>query len=174
MRKIFVVMATFLLFFSGTSVTKVEGYKPVYASFEEAKIIKALPPQAYENHGKIYIKGPVIYIGERGRGVHIIDNSNPLAPKKVGFIQILGNHDIAIKGHTMYADNLTDLVLIDLTNLSEPKALQRISDVYDLSNQYYPENVPYHTYFECVDPDKGIVVGWVAAELDNPACFTNY
>ncbi len=174
MRKLLLLLAVFILFFNGAPNTKIIGYKPVYVPQEEAKIIKSLPPQEYKEHGKIYIQAEYIYIGENYKGVHIIDNSNPLSPQKIGFIQIYGNHDIAIKGNTLYADNLSDLVLIDLTDKQNAVVLQRIENVYALSGQNYPENKAYHTYFECVDPEKGIVVGWEETELLNPECFTTY
>lgn len=174
MRNTFVLVLVFLIFFSGSSNYTVEGYKPIYAPSGEAKAIKTLDARDVETQGKIYLKGDYIYIGDVNRGVHVIDNSDPRNPVKVKFIQIYGNHDISIKGNIMYADNMEDLVAFDISDLVNPVVMKRIEDVYELPNQYYPENVAWGTYFECADPDKGYVVGWVPALITDPKCYTTY
>lgn len=90
------------------------------------------------------------------------------------FIQIYGNHDIAIKGDIMYADNLEDFIAIDISDMYNPVVVKRMEDVYEQPNQTYPENVAYHTYFECADADKGYVVGWVPDLVTDPKCYTSY
>jgi hypothetical protein len=174
MKNIFTGTFLFLLFFSGSSDYIVEGYRPIYVPESEAKIIKVMEPKDVKTQGKIYIKDSYIYVGDVERGVHVIDNSDPTNPQKIAFIQIYGNHDIAIRGNIMYADNLDDLVALNISDLQNIQITERISGVYKLLSQSYPENVAYGTYFECIDPDKGIVVGWELAELDNPECWTTY
>jgi hypothetical protein len=164
----------FLLFFSGTDSFTTDGYKPVYVSREEAKQINLTGPRDIITQGKIYIKDKTIYVGDVNLGVHVIDNSDPTHPQKTAFIQIYGNHDIAIKGNILYADNMEDLVAIDISDSDNPKVVKRVEDVYQLTNQQYPENLPYHTYFDCADPAKGYVVGWIPASLVNPKCWTTY
>jgi len=164
----------FILFFSGTSPYTIEGYKPMYVPREEAKEVKLLGPRDVVTQGKIYIKDQYIYVGDVNLGIHIIKNTDPTHPEKVAFLQIYGNHDIAIKGETLYADNLEDLVAIDISDRENPQVVKRIEGIYKLPNQHFPENLPYHTYFECADPDKGYVVGWISATLDDPDCWTSY
>lgn len=174
MKKIFLSLFLFTLFFSGSSSFEIEGYKPVYVPAEEAKEIKLFGPRDVVTQGKIYIKDQYIYVGDVNLGVHIIDNSNPLSPNKIAFLQIYGNHDIAIKGETLFADNLEDLVTIDISDRENPVVIKRIPGVYKLPNQLYPENLAYRTYFECVDPEKGYVVGWVPTIIESPKCWTAY
>ena len=69
---------------------------------------------------------------------------------------------------------MEDLIVIDISDVQNPVVVKRIEDVYTPPNQYYPEDVAWHTYFECVDPDKGYVVGWVRDLLVNPECYTTY
>ena len=171
---ILAAMLVFLLFFSGSSSFTVEGYKPVYAPASEAKQIKALELRDVETQGKIYIKDHYIFIGDLNKGVHVIDNTDPRNPQKILFIQIYGNHDIAIKGSVMYADNMEDLVAIDISDIYNPLEIKRIEDVYELPNQSYPEDVAWGTYFQCVDPDLGYVVGWVPGLIMDPECMTTY
>ena len=173
MKSILLSLFVLLLFFSGTNFT-VEGYQPVYVPSDEAKAIKLLEARDVVTQGKIYIKDQYIYVGDVNLGVHIIDNTDPKNPVKVAFLQVYGNHDIAIKGETLYADNLEDLVAIDISDRENPQLISRIEDVYETPSQRFPINMPYHTYFECVDPNKGYVVGWVPAELNDPDCWTAY
>jgi len=163
----------FLLFFSGSNTTKT-GYRPVYISAAAAKTISFIAPQDIVKQGKIYIKDQYIFIGDINLGVHIIDNTNPEYPEKIGFLKIYGNHDIAIKGNTLYADNFDDLIAVDISNIEHPEVTKREKAVYTLMDHDFPPNVPYGTYFECVDDSKGYVLSWVEAELDNPKCYTTY
>ena len=172
-RTLFLMMV-FLLFFSGNTSYTVDGYKPLYVPPAEAKVIKALDARPVDTQGKIYLKDQYIFIGDVNKGVHVIDNTDPRNPVKILFIQIYGNHDIAIKGNMMYADNIEDLVVIDIADINNPVEIRRIPDVYELPNQHYPDNVLYMTYFECADPEKGYVVGWVPALIPEPDCFTTY
>ena len=174
MKKLLFIFLLFLLFFSGTSSFTVEGFKPVYIPESEAKEIKVFPPREVSVQGKIYIKDNLIFVGDVNLGVHVIDNTDPRNPKKTAFIQIYGNHDISIKDNIMYADNLQDLVALDISDFQHPVEVKRVKDVYKLINQHYPENVSWGTYFECVDPSKGMVVGWVPATLTDPDCWTAY
>lgn len=111
-------------------------YNPVFmkrADLENS--ISLNSPREIGTPAKIYTKDNYLFVSEAGIGVHIIDNSNPAAPVKLGFIKVLGCFDMAIKGNTMYVDNATDLVAIDLSNTSQIKVSERIVDAF-------PEPVP--------------------------------
>ena len=174
MKKILIPFIIFLLFFSGTSVYEVEGFKPVYVPKEEAKVIKTLPPQDIKTQGKIYVKDQYIFIGDVNLGIHVVDNTDPRNPIKIAFIQIYGNQDIAIKDDILYADNMEDLVALNINSIQNPTLVKRIEGVYELPNQHYPENLPYYSYFECADPSKGYIVGWIPDIIEKPECYTSY
>ena len=92
-------------------------YTPVYKSMTEVRAnIKSNSPRILERPGKIFIRGNYIFLNEIDKGIHVIDNSNPASPKRVSFIDIHGNIDIAVKGNTMYADCYADMVTLDITN----------------------------------------------------------
>ncbi len=145
-----------------------EGVAPIYASADGWDQIYASEPQPIQYLGKIYYKDQLIFVNERNKGIHILDNSNPMAPLPIHFIHILGNEDIAIKGNILYADNISDLVAIDISDLANIEVTSRVKDLYDRGKKDYPDG--YNGYFECVDPAKGIVIGWEEKILDNPAC----
>lgn len=73
---------------------------------------------------KIYVKGDKIYVSERYKGVHIINNSLIDTPVNEAFITAPGCVDMAIKGDILYIDNSTDLVAFDL---AQKKVTKRIT-----------------------------------------------
>lgn len=146
----------------------VEGVKPIYASSENWDLISSKEPQPIGDLGKIYYKFPYIFVNERNKGIHVLDNTTPENPLPIRFIEVIGSEDIAIKGNFLYADNITDLVTIDISDLENISVTSRVKDLYSESKKDYPDG--YSGFFECVDPTKGIIVGWKNATLDNPAC----
>ncbi|MCP4161680.1 MAG: hypothetical protein GY760_16530 [Deltaproteobacteria bacterium] len=146
--------------------------KPVYLSFDDLyKSFRVEQPKELINPGKIYIKDKFIFVNDKKLGIHIIDNSNPVSPKNLAFLKILGNHDLAIKGHILYADSYNDLLAIDISNLnndiSKIKVVKRIRFVFP-SNAFMggrrldldPHGGNGYLY-EKADPAKGIVIDWV-------------
>jgi hypothetical protein len=97
-------------------------------------------PRNMETPGKIYYKSPYIYINERYKGVHVIDNSDPENPVKEGFIVAPGCLDMAVKGNTMYLDNAVDLVAFDLT---KKEVTERIKEVFP--EPVSPENDTFYS-----------------------------
>ncbi len=74
-----------------------------------------------EKPGKIYVKDNYLFITEEGKGIHVVDNSNPAKPTNISFIKVGGNGDMAIKDNILYIDNYTDLVAMDIT---DPKTIK--------------------------------------------------
>jgi len=106
-------------------------YRPVYKTTAEVRAnIKSNTEKAVSQPGKLFIKDHFIFLNEVDKGVHVIDNSNPTAPRNVAFIDIPGNMDIAVKGNTLYADLYTDLVAIDITNPLQAKVTQVLEGVF--------------------------------------------
>ncbi len=124
-------------------------------------------PHTIADPGKIYYKDNFIFINERGQGIHIIDNTDPSAPVNLGFINIPGNWDMAIKGNTLYADNALDLIAIDIANPTQINVVKRIENNFPASR--FPDE--FGVSFECVDDTKGIVVGWELTQVTNPMCY---
>lgn len=103
------------------------------------------------NPGKIYSKNQYIFINEKYKGIHIIDNSNPASPKQTGFIVAPGCIDMAIKDNVLYLDNAVDLVAF---NLETKQVTERIVDVF-------PEPLsPQNQYLRGSRPQEMILVGW--------------
>ena len=146
----------------------VKGYKPIYIDKANIHNISISAPVPMVDPGKIYLYGNYVFINERGRGVHVVNNINPMSPQKVSFINIPGNYDIAIKNNFLYADNASDLVTINISNITNIQVISRIPNVYEEKRQMYPDFAG--GYFECVDTTKGFVIGWYEDDLVNPKC----
>lgn len=151
-------------------VTNAEGLKPIYAELGSTPVLEE--SRKSENLGAIVYKAPYIFINERHKGIHIIDNSSPQTPVKIGFLRVDGCTNFTIRDDYIYAMSARDLLTIQLTNL-EVLSISRIQNFVsedDWLNQSRPEH--FEGYFECVDVSKGIVVGWESAILENPDCRT--
>jgi len=146
--------------------SSMEGYRPIYLSYEELRQVNTQDPRSLQRPGKIYVRGTYLFINEPGEGIHIIDNHDPTHPKPLAFVNIRGNVDMAVKGNVLYADNATDLVALDITNPQQVQVLNRVENVFPYAS--YPPQTGVQ--FECVDKTRGVVVGWEKTTLENPRC----
>lgn len=106
--------------------------------------------------GKIYFKDGYLFVNEYGKGIHVIDNSDPSDPEKIAFYEILGNVDMAIKGNILFADSYIDLVAIDISDINNPEEVGRLTNIF-------PEVVPEGDIwlpYAMVDKSKGVIIDW--------------
>lgn len=146
---------------------EVMGLKPVYGTAADLEV-RTLPAQEICQPGKIYVYGSYLLISEVQKGIHIIDNASPSEPRNISFIKIAGNVDMAVKEGFLYADHLTSMVIIDISNPAKAKFVKSVEKTFDPDSNLYPAETGVS--FECVDPEKGTVIGWSEALLKNPQC----
>jgi hypothetical protein len=77
--------------------------------------------------------GKYLLFNELLEGIHIVDNTNPKDPRKVGFIEIPGNLDFDTDGQYLFADSYTDLLTFDVLNLLQPVFLRRTHNIFSNS-----------------------------------------
>jgi hypothetical protein len=112
-------------------------YFPIYKPLTEVRAeMKSQSPQPLKNTGKIYVYGNYIFLNEIDKGIHVIDNNNPAAPKTISFINIPGNVDLAVKGNYLYADCYSDVVVFDISNPTNVVAKKFMDNVIP-ENGYY-------------------------------------
>lgn len=130
-------------------------YTPVYKTRQEVLAsVKNGPAQTVNTPGKIYLYDRYIFLNEFNKGVHIIDNSDPTAPKTKAFINIPGNIDIAVKGNILYADMFADLLTIDISDPLNSRLVKSIPKVF-----------PERQYGLTFSPDTSkIIVDWVSKD----------
>lgn len=106
--------------------------------------------------GKIYFKDGYLFVNEYGKGIHVIDNSDPANPEKIAFYKILGNVDMAIRGNILYADSYIDLLAIDISDLENPREVGRLENIFP---EVVPEGDVWYAY-AMVDRSKGVIIDW--------------
>ncbi len=135
---------------------------PVTMTLSELRSsVKILPPQQIVNSGKIYVYEEFIFINDAGKGVHIIDNSVPASPKKIAFLKIHGNVDVAVKDEMLFADSFTDLVVFDISNIRNIVQKNRLNNVFP-HYFIYPtvdNDFPVYIDYQNINQDK-VIVDW--------------
>ncbi len=145
-----------------------QGYRPVYGTTADSEI-KLVPSRTVKNPGKIYVYGKYLLVNEINQGIHIFNNLDPENPTAIGFIQLIGNSDMAIRNNVLYADHMGNIVALNTNDF------ESITKKASLPLQNWNLGIPPPSgfYFECVNSEKGIVIGWKQTELKNPKCYAN-
>ncbi len=139
-----------------------EANVPVYMAYDDfrASFLKSAPIDI-THPGKMYFKDGYLFVNEYGKGIHVIDNSNPANPVKVAFYEIMGNVDMAIRGNILFADSYIDLLAIDITDINNPVVIDRIENVFP---EIVPEGESWYPY-AMVDKSRGVIVGWEVKKI---------
>ncbi len=139
--------------------------EPVYMSAAEFRnsVKVSRTPQEIKKQGKICFYKDYLYISEPDKGIHIVNNADPANPKLTGFVEIMGNADIAIKNDVLYADSYIDLVWFDITNPALPVLQGRKENVFPTAIPPM-DNFYGYDYEQCSDKSKGVIVGWELKE----------
>ena len=129
-------------------------FKPVYSTTAEIKAATGLKTATtLSSPGKIYLKDGNLFVNETGKGIHLFDNSNPASPRPLGFLNVPGNYDLAIFGNILYADSYVDLVMFDISDITNIKEANRLEGFFK----------SYNTMGFYSDPVKGVVTTWEKA-----------
>lgn len=113
-------------------------YTPIYKSLTQVRAeMKSGPAQPLQNIGKLNVFGRYIFLNEINKGVHIIDNSNPAAPRNLAFIKVPNNIDIAVKGSYLYADSYSDIAVFDISDPTNVTAVKFMNNVIKDKNRYW-------------------------------------
>ncbi len=149
-------------FYDGT------GKRPVYVSLEDLKDIRSEPPRPIGISGTIFLRDTLLFLLEQRRGIHVYNLKDSLNTVNLVFLKIPAITDFTVSDHYIYADSWKDLVVIDISDLSQIKETGRVKDA--ITPTLFPPL--YNGSFECVDESKGAVIDWEDATLDNARCFT--
>jgi hypothetical protein len=169
MKKVllFLLLLSFTLLFqsclkdSCTEKREFVQFTPVYLTKAQFRLDTRMDAgQSLENPGKFYFYNNYLFINDQGKGIHVYDVRNESQPTKLGFYNIPGNFDMAIKENVLYADNVIDLIALDISNVTAPKLIKRIEDYNGLYKTYDPNL--YYAYsirsnvtniLDCSDPN---------------------
>ena len=119
-----------------------------------------------ENYGKICFYDGYLYIAENGKGIHIVDNNQPTKPEIVGFIELIGNYDMAIHNDILYADMCSNLVWFDISNPENPLSAGCLANAFPaflppMNNEYGYDYAMVNAVCQSGD---SVIVGWKTVE----------
>jgi hypothetical protein len=130
---------------------------PIYLSYDALRTsFKVSTEQDLEKPGKIYFNDNFMYINEYQKGIHVVDLSNPATPLKKAFIEIPGNVDMSIRNDVLYAESYVDLVLIDVSDPTQPRFIKRIEDMFEYVIPPYDYDYP----LDEIDKEKGVITAY--------------
>ncbi len=149
-----ILAGVWLLTSSDIVPSQYSGWTPYFMQRADLEKSVFMAPETRElvDPGKLWIAGDKIYVVERYKGVHIIDNSDPANPRPTGFLVAPGCMDVALHGNVIYLDNAVDLVAFNLTSGTETSRLRN----------YFPEpaSPAGDRYYNSSNRDGMILVGW--------------
>lgn len=145
------------------------GKSPRYISASQLSDIGNTPPQEIENAGVIYLLNDYLFMVEQKKGIHIFEVSDTTNPVNLTFIKIPAVNDFTISGNVLYADNGPNMISIDISNIFQVQLIGTVE------NAFQPIMFPslYEGPFECVNPQRGVVIEWVDTLLVDAKCNTN-
>jgi hypothetical protein len=127
-------------------------YEPIFTPLSVIRSgVAVVAPQPLTEVGKIYFKDDFLFVNDPGRGIHVIDNSNPASPVKKSFITIPGNYDLSIRNTILYADSYIDLVALDISDVNNVVEVSRLENIFG----------SYNSMGFYADAQRGVVTDWV-------------
>ena len=168
MKKLLFVLYIGIIAITGCSDKGVEDgdylvNEPVFMPADKFRSSVKCTSQAVpiSNYGKMCFYQGYMYISETEKGIHIIDNRNPSHPRNAGFVELLGNADLAIRNGKLYADSFIDLLWFDISNPVKPQQEGRLENVFkdalpEGDNEYAYDSRYCYGY----DGREGVIVGW--------------
>ncbi|MFY7651566.1 MAG: LVIVD repeat-containing protein [Chitinophagaceae bacterium] len=129
------ILCTSIFFFNSclkdSSTYSYKVYRPIVKPLAEVrKTIKQVTAIPVSSSGKILLYNQYILLSSPGKGVHIINNSNPQKPVNELFISIPGCIDIALTNDILYADCYSDLLAINIKDFNNVKIEKIIPNLF--------------------------------------------
>jgi hypothetical protein len=133
---------------------------PIYMSYADLR--KAVKTESSSNKqtdslGKIYYWNHFLFVNSIGKGIFVIDDTDPANPVNKTFINIPGNIDMSVKDGILYADSYIDLVMIDINDMNNIREVNRLDSIFPYLLPIW-ENTP--VMIEPIDRSKGVVVSY--------------
>lgn len=141
---------------------------PNYKSLAEIRSSVAVESARNTNSdGKIYVaENYLFYIGQED-GIHVFDNQNPSSPQNIAFISIEGVHDIAVKGNYLFADNYFDLLVFDISDITDITLAQTLESVIAFY-PVFPIDAEFYDYSVTPSSNGDLLVGYNLEYKEKP------
>lgn len=154
------VLMTGVALLTGCYTVDLEEFEddPIYLSYSDLRSsVRVEAPREMTAMGSLYLYGDYLFINEKNKGLHVINNANPSEPFVAGFINIPGNTSVSVRDGFLYADSFIDLVVLDVRDASNIQEISRQVDVFPY-DAYQMITDP--VYFYDLDSDNGVVIGY--------------
>jgi len=151
----------FLLLFSAFNAQ--DAYYPILMTRSdlEASVKLTNSAMSLTHPGKIYLYKNWIFLVEKYKGIHLIDNSNPSNPLRKAFLKVPGCMDVAVRNSILYVDNAVDLVAVHL-DLVEMTATEVSRRHWALPEIESPDGYIPEEYMRPKRPVNTEIVGWIS------------
>jgi len=165
MKKLLIFI--FLLLFSAFNTQ--DAYYPLLMTRSDLEASVKLTNSAMllTHPGKIYLYKNWIFLVEKYKGIHLIDNSNPSNPLRKAFLKVPGCMDVAVRNSILYVDNAVDLVAVHL-DFIKMTATEVSRSPWTLPEIDSPDGYIPQEYTRSKRPANTEIVGWISnAEYSN-------
>ncbi len=110
----------------------------IYADLESVRVDDLVgAPRDIESPGKINVSSELLIIGDRGTGIHIINNTDPENPQPLHFLEVPGNHQLYVDGDYIYANAYYDMIKIDISDINNIRIVDRIEEVFTINHHNF-------------------------------------
>lgn len=123
--------------------------------------------QPTNSDGKIYVTQDYLFYIAQESGIHIFNNTNPANPQNIAFINLEGVHDIAVKGNYLYADNFIDLVVFDISTITNISLVQTVENAFEFYPTY-PEEAEFYDFTQYPGENE-LLVGYRLESRNRPS-----
>ena len=135
--KIFLI-GIFILFFNGCLKESYDNdlysnYKPVLIDNSSLYTCLYKPAQNNKIITQVRTMGNYLFALDYGMGIHVIDNTNPTIPVKLGFYSIPACIDFEIQNNKIFANNYRDFIVLDFSNINSPIEVKREKSAFDIN-----------------------------------------
>ncbi|NUO47669.1 MAG: hypothetical protein HOV80_02305 [Polyangiaceae bacterium] len=136
-------------------------HRPVYMSWEELRTtaVQVEAPRPVRRRGKLLATDGLLFLSERGEGVHVFLTADPNDPRALMFIRIPGTTDVLVRGLRLYADSFVDLLVFDLdVGNATARLVNRVEDCFDYDPyQTLTSDTPV-SLRSAIDKAQGVVI----------------
>ncbi|PID60479.1 MAG: hypothetical protein CSB44_10355 [Gammaproteobacteria bacterium] len=134
-------------------------YIPVYMSYDELResVVVTEAEEIDDTIDRVYLYDSWIFLVDTGKGIHVLDNRDPTAPKNTAYVEVPGSTEISIRDGYIFVDSFVDLVTLDARN---PEAVIEVDREVDIFPYDPYQVIDDDVYFSDVDESRGVVVGY--------------
>jgi len=129
-------------------------------------------PQPTNADGKIYVYDNLLFYIAQNSGIHVFNNQNPANPQNIAFIELEGVNDISIKNDKLYADNYMDLVVFDISNVSDIELVNIEEDIL-VFYALYPDDILYYQSNIYPDNEDEFIAGHAIVNMERTEVENN-